>query len=105
MRADRIGHTGITWPAEPIEQVVAEVAELGYPAFETFAFVVERYPGGPSAFRELVDRHGLAFPSAYCFASYIDPAQREADIEQTAGFARTIRAVGGSVAVLGATGK
>jgi inosose dehydratase len=105
MRPDRIGHTGITWPDTPVEQVVAEVASLGYAGFETFAFVVERYPGGASAFRDVIERHGLVFPSAYCFASYIDPATREADITQTVGLARTIRAAGGRVAVLGASAK
>jgi inosose dehydratase len=105
MRADRIGHTGITWPHSPIDQVVAEVAEVGYAAFETFAFVIEQYPGGAGAFRELTERHGLAVPSAYCFASFIDPATREADIDQMVSFGRTIRAVGGSMAVLGATSR
>jgi inosose dehydratase len=103
MRADRIGHTGITWPVEPIEQVVAEVAGVGYTAFETFALTVEGYPGGPRAFRDLIDRHGLIFPSAYCYASFINPATRKADIARMVSHARTIRAVGGSVAVLGAT--
>ena len=105
MHHDRIGHTGITWPKDPIDQVVAEVAALGYAAFETFAFAVERYPGGPAAFRELIDRHGLVFPSAYCYASFIDPGTRQADIARMVGQARTIRAIGGTVAVLGATGK
>ena len=105
MRPDRIGHTGITWPDTPVNQVVAEVAGLGYAGFETFAFVVERYPGGASAFRDLIDRHGLVFPSAYCYASYIDPATREGDITQTVALARAIRTVGGSMAVLGATGR
>jgi inosose dehydratase len=103
MRAERIGHTGITWPVEPIDQVVAEVADVGYAAFETFALTVEAYPGGPSAFRALIDRHGLTFPSAYCYAPFINPATREADIALMVSHAHTIRAVGGSVAVLGAT--
>jgi inosose dehydratase len=105
MRADRIGHTGITWPGVPIDQVVSEVADLGYPAFETFAFVVDTYPGGPGAFRDLIDRHGLVFPSAYCYASYIDPATREGDIATTVAQAGTIKAVGGTVAVLGASSR
>ncbi len=105
MRADRLGHTGITWPVEPIDQVVAEVAELGYPGFETFALTVRGYPGGPTAFRELIARHGLVFPSAYCYASYIDPATRQADIEEMVALARVIREVGGAMAVLGATNR
>ena len=105
MRADRLGHTGITWPDAPIDRVVTDVADLGYAGFETFAHTVESYPGGPAAFRELIDRHGLVFPSAYCFASYIDPATRADDVAMTVAQARTLRDIGGSVVVLGATNR
>ena len=62
----RIGHTGITWPTEPVEQKVADVAAVGFTAFETFGHVIEQYPGGAPAFRDLIQGHGLKYAASYC---------------------------------------
>ena len=45
----KIGHTGITWPTQPVEEKVADTAAVGFTAFETFGHVIEQYPGGASA--------------------------------------------------------
>jgi inosose dehydratase len=41
----RIGHTGITWQSQCVEEKVADVAAAGFTAFETFGHVIEKYPG------------------------------------------------------------
>ena len=47
--AQRIGHTGITWPSQPVEEKIADLAAIGFPAFETFGHVVGAVPRGAPA--------------------------------------------------------
>lgn len=96
----RIGHTGITWPTEPVEQKVAETAAAGFTAFETFGHVVENYPGGAAAFRELIERSGLRYAASYCARTYIDPARAADDIEQVMKWARVSKDAGAEMIVV-----
>lgn len=96
----KIGHTGITWPAEPVEQKVAEVAAAGFTSFETFGHVVEQYPGGPAAFKDLVARHGLTYSASYCARTYIDPARAVEDSEQAMQWARASKQAGAETIVV-----
>lgn len=96
----RIGHTGITWPTQPVEEKVADVAAVGFPAFETFGHVIEQYPGGAPAFRDVLARHGVRYSASYCARTYIDPAQAPEDIEQAIRWARLTREVGGEAIVV-----
>jgi inosose dehydratase len=98
--AKKIGHTGITWPKEPVEEKVADVAAAGFTSFETFGHVVEGYPGGPAAFRDLIARNGLTYSASYCARTYIDPARAAEDIDQVVRWARASRAAGASLIVV-----
>ncbi len=96
----RIGHTGITWPTRSVEEKVADVAAVGFTAFETFGHVVEQYPGGAPAFKDLVARHGLKYAASYCARTYIDPARAAEDVEQVMRWARLTKEVGGETIVV-----
>ena len=96
----RTGHTGITWPADPVETKVADTAAAGFGSFETFGHVVMDYPGGPQAFGEMVARHGIAYSASYCARPYIDPARADDDISQVMGWARASKAAGAQTIVV-----
>ena len=97
---NRTGHTGITWPNEPIEEKIADTADAGFASFETFGHVVAQYPGGASAFRELLARHSLTYSASYCSRTYIDAARAEDDIAQVMEWARVSRDVGADTVVV-----
>ncbi len=90
----KIGHTGITWPAQSVEEKVADTAAAGFSSFETFGHVVAQYPGGPSAFRDLIQRHGLRYSASYCARTYINPARAAEDIEQVMQWAQASKEAG-----------
>ena len=87
-----IGHTGITWPwgnmpntrppklsgPEPIEQVVADLASLGYRGIELFAWQIdgmEAYGGlGP-----VLQRHKLALIGSYTGVNLTDAGAAPGD--------------------------
>jgi inosose dehydratase len=96
----KIGHTGITWPTQPVEEKIADTAAAGFSAFETFGHVVEQYPGGPGAFKDLIDRNGLRYAASYCARAYIDPARADEDIEQVMKWARISKEVGAEMIVV-----
>ncbi|HEX2186597.1 MAG TPA: TIM barrel protein [Chloroflexota bacterium] len=96
----RIGHTGITWPTQPVEEKVADLAAIGFPAFETFGHVIAQYPGGAPAFKDLLQRHGLRYAASYCARTYIDPARAEEDIAQVMEWARLSKEVGAETIVV-----
>lgn len=97
---NRTGHTGITWPNEPIEEKIADTADAGFASFETFGHVVAQYPGGASAFRELLARHSLTYSASYCSRTYIDAVRAEDDIAQVMEWARVSRDVGADTVVV-----
>ncbi len=101
----RIGHTGITWTNEEVETAVADVASLGYQGFETFGLVLEQWAQKPGGFGALTAKYHIPLVSAYCWASLIDPALVEQDIAQVMAWARILKDLGGSVVVLGASGR
>jgi inosose dehydratase len=96
----KIGHTGITWPTQSVDEKVADVAAVGFTSFETFGHVVEQYPGGASAFRDLIQRHGLTYSASYCARTYIDPARAGEDVAQVMQWARVSKEAGAEMIVV-----
>lgn len=101
----KIGHTGITWPSQTIEEKVADTAEAGFTAFETFGHVVEQYPGGAPAFKDLIERHGLRYAASYCARTYIDPARAADDMAQVLQWARVSKDAGAEMIVVSCQGR
>jgi inosose dehydratase len=123
-RTVKIGHTGITWPGfapgrtppprppaggrrqvdpEAIEQVVKDVASLGYHGLELFSWQVEGMEehGGLGP---LLDKYKLPLISAYCDCNLTDPAQRPDQIKQMVRWGNLIKKYGGTVSVVGPNG-
>ena len=96
----KIGHTGITWPTQSVEEKVADTAAAGFTSFETFGHVVEGYAGGAKAFMDLLRRHGLTYSASYCARTYIDPARAAEDIEQVLRWARVSQEAGAGMIVV-----
>lgn len=96
----KIGHTGITWPKESVEEKVADTAGAGFTSFETFAHVVEGYSGGAAAFKDLIQRRGLVYSASYAARTYIDPARAAEDIAQVVQWAGVSKDAGAEVIVV-----
>ena len=105
MATYRLGHTGITWPGDQVEQAVADVAALGYQGFETFPWTIESYPGGVSAFKALLECHNIPLVSTYWSLSLIDPNQYDQDLEKVQRWIAIHRALGPRIIILGASGR
>lgn len=104
MKAERIGHTGITWPFTPdgAKQAIDDVASLGYRSVELFGFVLDKYPGGVEGVRADLERANLVLSAAYCSAPLIDPDTREQDVTRMRTWAEAVKSLGGDVIVVGA---
>ncbi|MEZ5284897.1 MAG: sugar phosphate isomerase/epimerase [Vicinamibacterales bacterium] len=114
-----VGHTGITWPwgnaprgtpgptrltgPEPIEEVVRDIASLGYRGIELFAWQIdgmEAYGGlGP-----VLQRHKLALVASYTGVNLTDSAQRQATIASAVATGKIVKKLGGTVMVIGPNG-
>jgi inosose dehydratase len=121
-RTLKIGHTGITWPAttpgrtlqpspgggrpvdpNAIEQIVKDIAGLGYYGLELFSWQIEGMEAhgglGP-----LLDKYKLPLISAYCNCVLTDPARRKDEIQQMVRWGGLIKKYGGTVSVIGPNG-
>ena len=113
----RVGHTGITWPwgnpAGPgpmrlenpaaIEQIVRDVASLGFHGLELFGWQIEGMEahGGLGA---LLEKHNLPLISSYGGPNLTDPTLRKASIDRTVATAKLVKKYGGKVIVFGPNG-
>jgi inosose dehydratase len=107
MAVFHIGHTGITWGygAEPTEEAIRDVAELGYCAYETFGSVIEQYEqASAGSFGALLQRYGIPLSAAYCGTRFYDPADAGPDVDNVTRWAQLASKLGASTIVL-ATGK
>ena len=112
----RVGHTGITWPwgnapggagrlenPAAIEQIVRDIAGLGFYGIELFGWQIdgmEAHGGlGP-----LLEKYKLPLVSSYGGPNLTDPAQRKASIDRTVATARLVKKYGGNVIVFGPNG-
>jgi inosose dehydratase len=99
----QIGHTTITWvPYFEPDEAVRDIADLGFPALETFGKVLEDYERDRGGFGGLLEKHGVRLNAAYLFSTLLDPAKAEEDIEQNLRWARMAKALGAEAVVIGA---
>jgi inosose dehydratase len=96
----RIGHTGITWPNNQIDQAIHDIASLGFHGLETFGNVLESLEtrGGVGP---LLEQNKLPLISAYCTANLTDAARRTDEREKMAAWGRLIKKYGGKISVIG----
>jgi inosose dehydratase len=100
----KIGHTGITWGYKPAnaEQAIKDVGSLGYYAYETFGeyFGYWETRGGLGS---LLEQAGIKLQSAYCnvILTNSDATMRKGEVDKIVGWGKTIKSLGGTVAVIG----
>jgi inosose dehydratase len=99
----RIGHTGITWPGDQVDQAVKDVAELGFAGFETFGRTLQQWEekGG---FGQLLEKYNLPLISGYCSFNMTEKDKRQESMEQMKQEAALVKKYGGKVIVLGPNG-
>jgi inosose dehydratase len=96
----KIGHTGITWPNNQIEQAIRDIASLGFHGLETFGNVLESWEarGGLGV---VLEQNKLSLISAYCTANLTDASRRNEERERMVAWGRIIKKYGGKVSVIG----
>jgi inosose dehydratase len=99
-RTVRIGHTGITWPNNQVDQAIRDVAGQGFHGFETFGNVIEarEKTGGLGP---ILAENKLQLISAYCTANLTDPARRTQERDRMVAWGNLIKKYGGTVSVVG----
>jgi inosose dehydratase len=103
MEQFRIGHTTITWtPYFEPDDAVRDIADLGFPALETFGIVLEDYERDRGGLGPILERHGVRLNAAYLFSTLIDPAKAADDIEQNLRWTRLAKDLGAEAVVIGA---
>jgi inosose dehydratase len=96
----QIGHTGITWSNDQVEQAIADISSLGFYGFETFGQVLEKWETQGGLGRVL-DEHQLPLVSAYCTLNLTDAAKRQDSIDTAVKWGKLIKKYGGRVSVIG----
>jgi inosose dehydratase len=100
VRHVQIGHTGITWSNDQVEQAIADISNLGFYGFETFGQVLEKWETQGGLGRVL-DQHHLPLVSAYCTLNLTDATKRQDAIETAVKWGKLIKKYGGRVSVVG----
>lgn len=97
----KIGHTGITWKDEDVAQCIRELGTLGYEGFETFGWVAQPWEETKGSLKPLLDAAKLPLIGEYCSIALHAPERRKAEIEKVMNWGRTIKKLGGHIAVIG----
>jgi inosose dehydratase len=96
----QIGHTGITWSNDQVEQAITDISALGFYGFETFGQVLEKWEAQGGLGRVL-EQHHLPLVSAYCTLNLTDPSKRQESIDTAVRWGKIIKKYGGRVSVIG----
>jgi inosose dehydratase len=96
----QVGHTGITWPNNHIDEAITSIGSLGFYGLETFSNVLEsaETTGGIASFLE---RSNLPLISGYCTINLVDPAQRADGIDKAMRWCGLIKKYNGRIYVVG----
>lgn len=99
-RTVKVGHTGITWPNNSVQQAIKDIASQGFLGFETFGNVLETWEGQGGLGR-ILEGDNLPLVSGYCSCNLTDADKRQESIDRMVTWARIIKKYGGKVAVVG----
>jgi inosose dehydratase len=96
----KIGHTGITWPMDQVDQAIKDVASLGYWGFETFGFSLEQWEA-KGGLGPVLEQNHLPLISGYITFPLTDAAKRKESMPQLMNQVKLVKKLGGKVIVLG----
>ena len=96
----QVGHTGITWPNDHVDQAIAGIASLGFYGFETFGEVLEKWETQGGLGRILEENH-IPLISGYCTVNLVDTAAKSDELEKAVRRAGLIKKYGGRIMVVG----
>lgn len=96
----QIGHTGITWSNDHIDQAVVGIASLGFYGFETFGEVLEKWEtqGGLG---QILEKNHIPLISSYCNVNLVDTTKKSDELEKAVRRAGLIKKYGGRIMVVG----
>jgi inosose dehydratase len=95
-----VGHTGITWRNDQVQDAIPSIASLGFYGFETFNEVMAKWDekGG---LLPLLQAKKLALISGYCTVNLTDGAKRSEEMEKAKKWCSLIKQNGGRILVIG----
>jgi inosose dehydratase len=104
----KIGCTGLVWGATPktperLEQAVADMASLGFHAFETWGSVMTELDTR-GVLQPLVEKYKLPFRSAFMGVNVHDPSMLKESLDRVIAWGKVTRKYGGTFAVVNAGG-
>ena len=93
-RRMKVGYAAITWGGDD-ELAIREVAETGFKGIQLRATAFDRFGTRPAALKELLAKHGLAFPVLSSGNLKYAPEDRGAQIALHLSHAQFVRDAGG----------
>ena len=79
VRKIHIGHTGITWRNDQVDDAIAAIASLGYYGFETFGDVLTKRED-TGGIGQVLSKNNLPLISGYCTVNLTEPSVRDAEM-------------------------
>ena len=99
-----IGHTGITWRNDAMEQAITDVNNLGFDGFETFGNVFDAWEQKPGGLGAVLQTHNLPLISAYCNVNLTDSSRRQQNLDNVTRWTGIMKKYGGRFIVIGPNG-
>jgi inosose dehydratase len=96
-----IGHTGITWRNDAMEQAITDISGLGFYGFETFGNVLDTWEQKPGGIGAVLQAHNLPIISAYCNVNLTDSTRRQQNLDNVIRWTGIMKKYGGRFIVIG----
>jgi inosose dehydratase len=96
-----IGHTGITWRNDAMEQAITDISGLGFYGFETFGNVLDTWEQKSGGIGAVLQAHNLPIISAYCNVNLTDSTQRQQNLDNVIRWTGIMKKYGGRFIVIG----
>jgi inosose dehydratase len=96
-----IGHTGITWRNDAMEQAITDISGLGFYGFETFGNVLDTWEQKSGGIGAVLQAHNLPIISAYCNVNLTDSTRRQQNLDNVIRWTGIMKKYGGRFIVIG----
>lgn len=96
-----IGHTGITWRNNDMENAITDISGLGFYGFETFGNVFDTWEQKPGGLGAVLQAHNLPLISAYCNFNLTDPSKHQQNLDDAIRWTGIVKKYGGRFIVIG----